>query len=80
MKVVEFPSLEWLFCLGYFCVVFPEGGGRSKERQPEIQFSPSQHSGSSICNIQRSVTEIISLRDAYKKKKNASSLLLISNV
>lgn len=35
MKDVEFPFLEWLFCLGYFCVVLPVGGwGEEAVRGP----------------------------------------------
>lgn len=44
MKVVGFPSLEWLFCLGYFCVVLPvgESGSREGEEEREAARGPIQ--------------------------------------
>lgn len=54
MKIVEFPSLQWLFCLGYFCVVLPEreSGGREGEEEREAARGPIQSfSESRICNV-----------------------------
>lgn len=73
MKFVEFLSLEWLFFLGNFCVVLPEGGGQMKEWHLEVQFSPSQNSESHICSIQDSVTGNLERFSTEKQQNKTAS-------
>lgn len=48
------------------------GRGRKKERQPEVQFSPTQHLDSRICNVQGSIAGITKALEKKEEKGQAA--------